>query len=151
MSGTSSSPEQGNVVSLAAFRRQLQARVEGSDTADAGSGCTANPSAAPDTVFFVTAGRFEWMVNGSVSTVRQGEFIRVPAGATHNYRNLAALGGSMLSHRFPGGLHAGLYRELAAALPLFATRLPARGTRLYRQLQAIARRWGIELESGAAA
>ena len=141
-------PDKGNVVSLAAFRRQRRAG-DGEDAAGA-LPCPLDPG-AQEIVVFVTGGRFECMVNGSVATLRAGQFCRIPAGAAHGTRDIGPIAGSLLEHRFPPGLDAGLYRELAAALPPFTRRLPPRRSQVFRQLQAIARRWGVELESGAAA
>lgn len=138
-------PAGGNVVSLAAFRH-ARSHPDGGAAA-----CAASGAAGLDTVFFITGGRFEAMVNGAVTHLGPGDFLRVPEGVAHGLRDIGAGPGTFLAHRFQSGVDSGFLHELGRALPVSATTLPSRGTRAFARLKAIARRWGVALGSNAAA
>ncbi|MDR3475998.1 MAG: hypothetical protein P4M09_30505 [Devosia sp.] len=137
-----------NVVSLAAARRRQQQSagpVGEADAPAAGAGC------AKEIVLLVTGGRFECMVNGVTGVLRGGDFLRVPAAASYVLRDVGEVRGAVVTYRFPAGLDGRFYHELAAALPPYATSFPRRGSKTFTEIEAIARRFGIVLDSGAAA
>jgi hypothetical protein len=134
-----------NVISLAAIRQRRFARLI---RAAASEPC---PPPGRHTVFFITGGEFEAMVNGSAGILSTGDFVRVPDGAAYGFTDIGLIPGTLLSHRFAIHIEAGFLRELAAAMPRFARVLPRRGTVEYARLKAIARRWGVSLDSNEAA
>ena len=134
--------EAGNVIYLK-DRRPAPASVVPCEEADA--------HATRDTVFFVTGGRYECMVNNAVGLVGSGEFLRVPTNAVYSFAEIGPSACSMVSHKFMRTAPSGLLREIAEALPAFAQHFPRRGTPAFARLEMIARRWGYRLDSGAAA
>jgi mannose-6-phosphate isomerase-like protein (cupin superfamily) len=56
-----------------------------------------------ETVYFVLAGTFEFMVAGAIGYVSTGNFVRVPAGVTHAYRNADNRLGRLLCRTIPPG------------------------------------------------
>jgi quercetin dioxygenase-like cupin family protein len=70
-----------------------------------------------ETVYFVLAGTFEFMVSGAAGYVSTGNFVRVPAGVTHAYRNADNRLGRLLYRTIPPGAAAGsrLTVEVSAA------------------------------------
>ena len=106
---------------------------------------------ARDTVFFVTGGRYECMINNAVGLVGSGEFLRVPMDAVYSFAEVGPSACSMVSHKFMRTAPSGLLHEIATALPAFAQHFPRRGTPAFARLEIIARRWGYRLDSGAAA
>ncbi|HTJ57360.1 MAG TPA: hypothetical protein VL418_07350 [Devosiaceae bacterium] len=149
MSYESISGADANIIPLDNFRRGLDAvrlrLMEAKET----SAVRHRPSM--DTVFFITGGRYEAMVNGAVGVLDAGDFLRVPEGGTYGFSDIGTMNGAMVAHRFPRGVEAGFLREIAAAMPPFSTTLPRRGTPAFARLCAIARRWGITIDTDAAA
>ncbi|HEY0919798.1 cupin domain-containing protein [Devosia sp.] len=75
--------------------------------------------AAPEeTVYYVEAGTFEFMVNGAAGFVTGGNFVRIPAGVPHAYRNAGHRAGRLFVRTIPKGVSADPLRlviEIAAA------------------------------------
>ena len=134
--------EEGKVVYLA-DRRPAASPVAPAQEA-------SSPS-EKDTVFFVTGGRFECMVNNAVGAVGPGEFVRVAPGAVYAFAELGPGACTMVWHKFPAGAPSGLLRDIAGALPPFTPAFPRSGTPVFARLESIARRWGFRLDSNAAA
>lgn len=122
----------GNVVSLAVYRHR-----RGFDLPLPVTRPVQPP--AGEMVFFITGGRFEVMVNGVEGIVAAGQFLRVPAQATHALRDIGELPGTFVQHRFCGAPPAQFLNEIALALPLYTLRFPPAGSAAYRRLKAIAR------------
>jgi quercetin dioxygenase-like cupin family protein len=60
-----------------------------------------------DEAYFITAGEFEFEVDGSPLRVQAGDFVYVPAGVLHGFRGLSAEGSRMLIFDAPA--HAGSF------------------------------------------
>jgi hypothetical protein len=58
--------------------------------------------------------------------------------------------GTHIQHRFISEVPSQCLREIALALPLFATRFPPAGSAAYRRLKAIARRFRVVFDIEAA-
>lgn len=137
-----------NIVSLIDVRRKLAtARLK---LVDMREGMLAGGRPPCDMVFFITGGTFEAMVNGAEGVLEAPDFLRVPEGAAHGFRDIGEIPGAIASHRLTGGVPAGLLQEIAVALPPFARTFPRRGTSEFARLVMIARRWGVSLDSDAA-
>ena len=54
-------------------------------------------------VFFVLEGKPEMLVGTVWATFEPGAFIRIPAGTTHNFRNLTGAEARLLNFFIPGG------------------------------------------------
>lgn len=143
-----------NVVSLAVERQRRQQAGFAPETpglARVTSAAAETETHAREVVLLVTGGRFECVVNGAMGMLRAGDFVRLSTNATYSVRDVGEVPGTIISHRFPPGLDGGFYRELVAALPPYTSSFPKRGSRAFAEIEAIAGRWGIVLDSGAAA
>jgi quercetin dioxygenase-like cupin family protein len=58
---------------------------------------------ALEETFLIRSGEFEFLVGEDVTTVRPGDFIRVPAGVRHGYRNVTGQPVDLLVTFVPGG------------------------------------------------
>lgn len=58
---------------------------------------------AIEETFLVRSGELEFLVGDEVTTVRPGDFIRVPAGVRHGYRNVTGQSVDLLVTFVPGG------------------------------------------------
>lgn len=130
-----------NVIYLSAHRPAPTFAVIADDRAVAGK----------DTVFFVTGGRYECMVNNTVGVVGRGEFVRVPADAVYSLGEMGPGACSLVSYKFASGAPSGLLRDIAGALSPFAPSFPRPGSCAFARLESIASRWGYRLDSDAAA
>jgi hypothetical protein len=137
-------PPFDNVIPLDRHRRRNVARP-------AVPAAAAGDPEGGETVFFVTGGTFEAMVNGTTAMLVAGVFVRVRDGMAHGFNDVGNTPGALLTHRFAVRVASGFLAELAAALPPFARAFPPRGTAAYARLKAIARRWGVVLGSNEAA
>ncbi len=75
-------------------------------------------SSPEEAVYYVEAGTFEFMVNGAAGFVAGGNFVRVPAGVRHAYRNAGHRAGRLFVRTIPSGVSAEPLRlviEIAAA------------------------------------
>jgi hypothetical protein len=137
-------PAFDNVIPLDRYRQRQAARQA------TPAGAAGEPEGG-ETVFFVTGGMFEAMVNGTTAMLVAGDFVRVADGMAYGFNDVGSTPGALLTHRFAVRVASGFLAELAAALPPFVRAFPPRGTAAYARLKAIARRWGVVLGSNEAA
>ena len=79
-------------------------------------GVGAHAHAANDEVFYVLEGRPELLVGDAWTGFETGAFIRVPAGVTHDFRNLTDRPARLLNVYVPGGFE----REMPKIVAWFA-------------------------------
>jgi mannose-6-phosphate isomerase-like protein (cupin superfamily) len=58
---------------------------------------------ANDEMFYVLAGTPEILLDDSWTSLKVGGFVRIPAGVTHDFRNLTQAKASLLNLFIPGG------------------------------------------------
>ncbi|WP_136636177.1 cupin domain-containing protein [Pseudooceanicola onchidii] len=67
------------------------------------TGVGAHSHDANDELFFGTEGTFEILVGEDWRPMKPGDFIRVPAGVTHDFRNLGDAPAALQNVFLPGG------------------------------------------------
>ncbi len=72
-------------------------------TVDDQAGFAPHTHGALEETFLIRSGELEFLVGEDVTTVRPGDFIRVPAGVRHGYRNVANEPVDLLVTFVPGG------------------------------------------------
>ena len=53
--------------------------------------------------FLIRSGHLEFLLNDQVTTMRRGDFVRVPPGTRHGYANISGQPVEMLVSFYPGG------------------------------------------------
>jgi mannose-6-phosphate isomerase-like protein (cupin superfamily) len=56
-----------------------------------------------DECFYIVEGAFSFIVSGQVFDVADGDYVRVPKGTPHTYKNVGAIPGKMIVIFSPGG------------------------------------------------
>ena len=74
--------------------------------------------------FFVREGTIEFTVDGKVTEAGPGEFVKVPRGAVHSFRNATDSEARMLILNVPGKIHESVFRICGTELPAGATHWP---------------------------
>lgn len=92
-----------------------------------GAGAPMNRHPCDDEAFYIAEGSFEFVVDGVVSILGAGDFVRIPNGAMHAFRNVGAAPGRMIIVNTPGTAHEGFYAEAGDAMPPGTRVLPAAG------------------------
>lgn len=133
----------GKLISLDDYRHR-----RGLDIPAPAALCTA--AVDGETVFFITGGRFEAMVNGTTALLAAGDFLRVAAGMVHKLDDVGTLPGTFIRHRFCSSPPTQCLHEMALVLPLFATTFPPVGSPARRRLKTIARRYRVVFDIEAA-
>ncbi len=67
------------------------------------AGVGAHAHAANDEMFYVLQGTCEFLLGADWTKAKAGTFIRIPAGVTHDFRNLGPADASVLNVYIPGG------------------------------------------------
>lgn len=109
------SPETGGAYSLA----------EGSFRP--GNGAPPNRHPGDDESFYVLEGTFAFVVDGSTRTVTAGDFVRVPNGAVHAFKNVGDDVGRLLIVNTPGRVHDAFFSEVGTPLPPGTREMPPPG------------------------
>ncbi|MBL8710974.1 MAG: cupin domain-containing protein [Rhodospirillaceae bacterium] len=65
-------------------------------------GVGAHAHDANDDAFYVLEGRLEFLIDAEWLPVEKGAFIRIPAGVTHDYRNVSDRPARLLNFYIPG-------------------------------------------------
>jgi len=89
-----------------------------------GAGAPPNRHADDAESFFVREGVVEFTVEGNVINAGPGEFVKVPKGAVHSFRNATDTESRMLILNVPGKIHESVFRICGTELPVGTTDWP---------------------------
>lgn len=81
-----------------------------------GAGAPPNRHAGDEESFYVLEGAMEFTVDGMVIEARPGDFVKVPKGGIHAFRNASSEAARMLILNVPGTIHETVFRNLALDL-----------------------------------
>lgn len=70
-------------------------------------------------------GSFEFTIDGETRQAEGGEFVSIPNGAVHAFRNIGAADGKLLILNVPGTAHVGFFSEAGDPVPSGTTVVPA--------------------------
>jgi quercetin dioxygenase-like cupin family protein len=90
-----------------------------------GAGAPPNRHPGEDEAFYVLDGTFEFMVEGQTTIATTGQFVKIPDGAVHAFRNAGTAPGRMLILNAPGRMHDLFFSQAGDTLPLETRDLPA--------------------------
>lgn len=90
-----------------------------------GAGAPPNRHPGEDEAFYVLDGAFEFTVEGNTTTATTGQFVKIPDGAFHTFRNAGDVPGRLLIVNAPGHMHDVFFSEAGEALPPETRELPA--------------------------
>jgi mannose-6-phosphate isomerase-like protein (cupin superfamily) len=90
-----------------------------------GAGAPPNRHPGEDEAFFILDGTFEFMVEGETTTATSGQFVKIPNGALHAFRNSGRAPGRMLIINTPGRMHDAFFSQAGDKLPPDTRELPA--------------------------
>jgi len=90
-----------------------------------GAGAPPNRHPGEDEAFYVLDGTFEFSVEGKTITATSGQFVKIPDGAVHAFRNAGDAPGRLLIINSPGTMHDAFFSEAGDPLPLETRELPA--------------------------
>lgn len=74
--------------------------------------------------FLVLEGRYEIVRDGTVLTCGPGDFVHIPVGVPHSFRNPTDAVSKMLLINFPGDLHQKFFTLVGDVLPANSTDFP---------------------------
>ena len=80
----------------------------------------AHQHEANDDIFYVIEGTMTFLVGGQLLDATPGDFVRVPAGVTHDFSNRSDARAGLLNFYVPGGFE----REMPAIVAWFAQPAP---------------------------
>ncbi len=90
-----------------------------------GAGAPPNRHPGEDEAFFVLDGTFEFLVGSEVVTATTGQFVKVPDGAAHSFKNAGDRPGRLLIINAPGRAHDAFFSQAGDPLPADTRELPA--------------------------
>lgn len=90
-----------------------------------GAGAPPNKHPADNEAFYVLEGSFEFTIDGETRQAEGGEFVSIPNGAVHAFRNIGAADGKLLILNVPGTAHVGFFSEAGDPVPSGTTVVPA--------------------------
>jgi mannose-6-phosphate isomerase-like protein (cupin superfamily) len=77
-----------------------------------GAGAPPNRHAGDEEAFRILSGSYEFSVDGEVRVVGPGDWVPIPTGAPHHFRNIGAGEASMLILNWPGHQHEAFFSTL---------------------------------------
>jgi uncharacterized cupin superfamily protein len=89
-----------------------------------GAGAPPNRHPDDDEAFYVLEGLFEFMLEGETIQVRAGDFVKVPNGAVHAFKNIGSEPGRLLVINAPSHVHERFFTEAGEAMPPGTRELP---------------------------
>ena len=90
-----------------------------------GAGAPPNRHPADDEAFYVLDGTFEFGVGSETRITKTGDFVRVPNGEIHTFRNIGQDPGRLLIVNAPGTLHVNFFSQAGEPMPPGTTELPS--------------------------
>jgi mannose-6-phosphate isomerase-like protein (cupin superfamily) len=84
-----------------------------------------NRHPADDEAFYVLEGTFEFGVGSETRTAKRGDFVRVPNGEVHTFRNIGQEPGRLLVMNSPGTLHVNFFSQAGEPMPSGTWELPS--------------------------
>ncbi|WP_128293771.1 cupin domain-containing protein [Afifella aestuarii] len=110
-----------------------------------GAGAPPNRHPGDDEAFYVVEGTFEFMLDGKTFTAGPGDFVKVPTGAAHAFKNVGKEPARLLVINTPGLVHEGFYTQAGDAVPSRTREFPPFQAPDIPALKAIAERNGMEI------
>jgi mannose-6-phosphate isomerase-like protein (cupin superfamily) len=89
-----------------------------------GAGPPPNRHPTDDEAFFVLDGTFEFGVGSATWTAGAGEFVRVPLGEAHTFKNVGQEPGRLLVLNIPGTLHVNFFSQAGEPMAPDTRKLP---------------------------
>lgn len=111
-----------------------------------GAGAPPNRHAGEDESFYVLDGTFTFTIDGETRDVGKGDFVKIPDGAVHAFRNSGEAPGRLLIVNAPGLVHEAFFSQVGEPLPRGSWDFPApKGAPDIPRLVEIAGRAGVEI------
>jgi quercetin dioxygenase-like cupin family protein len=110
-----------------------------------GAGPPPNRHPADDEAFYVLDGTFEFVIGSETRIVQAGEFVKIPRGEVHTFKNIGPAPARALIINTPGRAHIGFFSQAGEAMPPGTKDLPPpSGPPDVARLLEIGQRNGIE-------
>ncbi|MBA1155668.1 cupin domain-containing protein [Microvirga mediterraneensis] len=110
-----------------------------------GAGPPPNRHPGDDEAFYVLDGTFEFGIGGETRVATAGDFVRIPRGEVHTFRNVGPAPARTLILNAPGTAHVGFFSQAGQPMPPGTSDLPSpSGPPDVARLLEIGRRNGIE-------
>ena len=90
-----------------------------------GAGPPPNRHPADDEAFYVLDGTFEFGVGSETRIARNGDFVRVPNGEVHTFKNIGQGPGRLLIMNAPGTMHINFFSQAGEPMPPGTKELPS--------------------------
>ena len=81
-----------------------------------GAGAPLNRHPGDEEAFYLLSGRYEFSVDGVTRLVGPGDYVPIPNGAPHSFRNVGTETASMLILNWPGREHEAFFSTLGEAV-----------------------------------
>ena len=82
-----------------------------------GAGAPPNRHPGDAEAFYILSGRYAFSVDGVERLVAPGDYVRIPNGAPHHFRNPGDEVASMLIINWPGRVHEAFFSSIGQAVP----------------------------------
>jgi quercetin dioxygenase-like cupin family protein len=89
-----------------------------------GAGPPPNRHPTDDEAFYVLDGTFEFGVGSQTRVAKGGDFVRIPNGEVHTFRNVGQAPGRLLIINTPGTLHVNFFSQAGDPMPSATSELP---------------------------
>jgi quercetin dioxygenase-like cupin family protein len=116
-------------------------------TVPPGAGAPPHIHHSETEAFYILQGEFEFLNNDHTVRANTGDFIFVPKGNLHGFRNIGEGIAKFLAITTPGGLHEKLLGEIGEPAKAEALPPPPQGAPDIEQMTQIARKYDTEIPS----
>ena len=92
-----------------------------------GPGAVPPPNRHPadDEAFYVLDGTFQFGIGSETRIAKNGNFVRVPNGEVHTFKNIGQEPGRLLVINAPGTMHVNFFSQAGEPMPSGMTELPS--------------------------
>lgn len=146
MAGTNTYHLFGVVVRFLATHDETGAYCLCEGLAAPGAGAPPNRHAGEDEAFYVLDGSFSFTIDGTTREVGKGDFVKIPDGAVHAFKNTSSEPGRLLIMNAPGKVHEAFFSRVGEPLPPSSWAFPHAGPAPdIPKFVEIARETGVEI------
>ncbi|WP_424136953.1 cupin domain-containing protein [Roseomonas chloroacetimidivorans] len=113
-----------------------------------GAGAPPNRHPGDEESFYILSGRYEFSVDGVARLVGPGDYVPIPSGAPHHFRNVGTDMASMLILNCPGHQHEAFFSTLGEAVAADASPITPAGPppeKMLAELRRLSAECGVEL------
>ena len=135
----------GNILTFRAMGSETAGRFTVIDMLTAPGAGSPPHSQTDEECFLGVEGRYQVTVGSTTTEIGPGDFLLVPPGTPHSFRNIGDVAARMLLIHHPGDLHEGFFSAVGEPVTSGSNSFPPMSPPDVPRMIEVAARYGIEI------